>query len=127
MVKTFKVLFTLAYLINMHAQYIRPKVTVHKGAETIQGRKQFKGRNYKRIQLKQTYFYVIENDLLLHKILSQDQKLENALMCNNSEAIDRVQRSTIHRANHTPPQATVCNFFLVFEILKRSLLRRRGF
>ena len=28
--------------------YIRPKVTVHKGAETIQGRKLFKGRNYLR-------------------------------------------------------------------------------
>ena len=30
------------------SQYIRPKVTVHKGAETIQGRKLFKGRNYMR-------------------------------------------------------------------------------
>ena len=48
MVKTFKVLFTLASLINMHAQYIRPKVTVHKGTETIQGRKLFKGGNYMR-------------------------------------------------------------------------------
>ena len=28
------------------SQYIRPKVTVHKGAETIQGRKLFKGGNY---------------------------------------------------------------------------------
>ena len=30
------------------AQYIRPKVTVHKYVETIQGRKLFKGGNYKR-------------------------------------------------------------------------------
>ena len=30
------------------SQYIRPKVTTHKCAETIQGRKLFKGRNYMR-------------------------------------------------------------------------------
>ena len=30
------------------SQYIRPKVTVHKGAETIQRRKLFKGGNYMR-------------------------------------------------------------------------------
>ena len=30
------------------SQFIRPKVTVHKGAETIQGRKLFKGGNYMR-------------------------------------------------------------------------------
>ena len=30
------------------SQYKRPKVTVHKGAETIQGRKLFKGGNYMR-------------------------------------------------------------------------------
>ena len=30
------------------SQCIRPKVTVHKGAETIQGRKLFKGGNYMR-------------------------------------------------------------------------------
>ena len=30
------------------SQYIRPKVTVHKFAETIQGRKLFKGGNYMR-------------------------------------------------------------------------------
>ena len=30
------------------SQYIRPMVTVHKGAETIQERKLFKGRNCKR-------------------------------------------------------------------------------
>ena len=29
-------------------QYIRPKGTIHKGAETIQGRKLFKGGNYSR-------------------------------------------------------------------------------
>ena len=28
------------------SQYIRSKVTIHKGAETFQGRKLFKGRNY---------------------------------------------------------------------------------
>ena len=31
------------------SQYIRPKVIVHKGAETIQGRKLIKGRDYMRI------------------------------------------------------------------------------
>ena len=30
------------------SQYIRPKITVHKFAETIQGRKLFKGGNYMR-------------------------------------------------------------------------------
>ena len=30
------------------SQYIRPKVIVHKGAETIQGRKLIKGRDYMR-------------------------------------------------------------------------------
>ena len=30
------------------SHYISPKVTVHKGAETIQGRKLFKGGNYMR-------------------------------------------------------------------------------
>jgi hypothetical protein len=30
------------------SQYTRPKVTVHKCAETIQGRKLFKGGNYMR-------------------------------------------------------------------------------
>ena len=37
--------------LNLEIQrshYIRPKVTVHKGAETIQGRKLFKGGNYMR-------------------------------------------------------------------------------
>ena len=33
---------------NQRSQYIRSKVTVHKGAETIQGRKLFKGGNYMR-------------------------------------------------------------------------------
>ena len=39
------------YFLNLEirsSQYIRPKVTVHKGAETIQGRKLFKGGNYMR-------------------------------------------------------------------------------
>ena len=30
------------------SKYIRPKVTVHKGAETTQGRKLFRGGNYMR-------------------------------------------------------------------------------
>ena len=30
------------------SQYIRPKVTVHKCAQTIQGKKKIKGRNYTR-------------------------------------------------------------------------------
>ena len=37
--------------LNLEIQrsnYIRPKVTVHKAAETIQGRKLFKGGNYMR-------------------------------------------------------------------------------
>ena len=33
---------------NPNAQYIRPKITVHKGEETIQGRKLFKGGNCMR-------------------------------------------------------------------------------
>ena len=33
---------------TVSAKYIRPKVTVHKGAETIQWRKLFKGGNYMR-------------------------------------------------------------------------------
>ena len=39
------------YFLNLEiqrSQYIRPKVKVHKGAETIQGRKLFKGGNYMR-------------------------------------------------------------------------------
>ena len=32
------------------SQYISPKVTVHKGVETIQGRKLFKGGNYEEIR-----------------------------------------------------------------------------
>ena len=35
-------------LETQRSQYIRPKVTVHKGAETVQGRKLFKGGNYMR-------------------------------------------------------------------------------
>ena len=36
------------HLEIQRSQYISPKVTVHKGAETIQGRKLFKGGNYMR-------------------------------------------------------------------------------
>jgi hypothetical protein len=35
---------------NPEVKYISPKVTVHKGAETIQGRKRFKGENYSRAE-----------------------------------------------------------------------------
>ena len=35
-------------LETQRSQYIRPKVTVHRWAETIQGRKLFKGGNYMR-------------------------------------------------------------------------------
>ena len=66
------------------------------------------------------YCYVNEKDLLLHQIMSPDQKLENALMCNNSGAIDRVQRSTIHRGNHNPTQDTVNIFLQVFKHQKRK-------
>ena len=40
-------------LETQRSQYIRPKVTVHKCAETIQGRKLIKGRNYMRKYGKQ--------------------------------------------------------------------------
>ena len=36
------------HLEIQRSQYISPRVTVHKGAETIQGRKLFKGGNYMR-------------------------------------------------------------------------------
>ena len=40
--------YSFLNLVIQRSQYIRPKVTVHKGAETIQGRKLFKGGNYMR-------------------------------------------------------------------------------
>jgi hypothetical protein len=40
--------YSFLNLETQRSQYIRPKVTVHKGAETIQGRKLIKGRNYMR-------------------------------------------------------------------------------
>jgi hypothetical protein len=40
--------FSFLKLEIQRLQYIRPKVTVHKCAETIQGRKLFKGGNYSR-------------------------------------------------------------------------------
>ena len=40
--------YSIFNLEIQRSQYIRPKVTVHKGAETIQGRKLFKGGNYMR-------------------------------------------------------------------------------
>ena len=40
--------YTFLNLEIPRSHYIRPKVTVHKGAETIQGRKLFKGGNYMR-------------------------------------------------------------------------------
>ena len=38
------------HLEIQRSQYISPKVTVHKGAENIQGRKLFKGGNYSRAE-----------------------------------------------------------------------------
>ena len=46
------------------SQYIGPKVTVHKGAETIQGRKLFKGGNYMRKYGILDYNIVAEIDRL---------------------------------------------------------------
>ena len=40
--------YSFSDLEIQRSQYIRPKVTVHKCAETIQGRKLFKGGNYMR-------------------------------------------------------------------------------
>ena len=40
--------YSFLNLETQRSQYIRPKVTVQKGAETIQGRKLFKGGNYMR-------------------------------------------------------------------------------
>ena len=55
------------------SQYIRPKVTVHKGAETIQGRKVFKGGNYMRkygicISLRVIY---VKSQVLQSEILEE--------------------------------------------------------
>ena len=47
------------------SQYIRLKVTVHKGAETIQGRKLFKCGNYMRkygISMERQYFASVFSD-----------------------------------------------------------------
>ena len=47
----FKIPYFLISFLDLEiqrSQYIRPKVTVHKGAETIQGRKLFKGGKYMR-------------------------------------------------------------------------------
>ena len=40
--------YSFLHLEIQRSQYLRPKVTVHKGAESIQGRKVFKGGNYMR-------------------------------------------------------------------------------
>ena len=45
---TFRGNYWFLNLEIQRSQYVRPKVTVHKGAETIQGRKLFKGGNYMR-------------------------------------------------------------------------------
>ena len=42
--------YSFLNLVIQRSQYIRPKVTVHKGTETIQGRKLFKGGNYSRAE-----------------------------------------------------------------------------
>ena len=41
--------YSFLHLEIQRSQYIKPKVTVHKCAETIQGDKLFKGGNYMRI------------------------------------------------------------------------------
>jgi hypothetical protein len=40
--------YSFLNLYIQRSQYIRPKDTVHKGAESIRGRKVFKGGNYMR-------------------------------------------------------------------------------
>ena len=40
--------YSVLNLETQRSQYIRPKATVHKGAETIQGRKIYKGGKYMR-------------------------------------------------------------------------------
>ena len=45
---SFPGIYSFLNLEIQRSQYIRPKVTVHKDAETIQGRKLFKGGNYMR-------------------------------------------------------------------------------
>ena len=45
---SFRENYSFLNLEIQRSQYIRPKVTVHKCAETIQGRKLFKGGNYMR-------------------------------------------------------------------------------
>ena len=45
---SFRGKYFFLHLEIQRSQYISPKVTVHKGAETIQGRKLFKGGNYMR-------------------------------------------------------------------------------
>jgi hypothetical protein len=47
-VSKFRGNYSFLNLEIQRSQYIRPKVTVHKGVETIQGRKLFKGGNYMR-------------------------------------------------------------------------------
>ena len=58
------------------SQYIRPKVTVHKGAETIQGRKLFKGRNYMRKYGKHLLKNVLDNFVIFQDIWDCYAKLE---------------------------------------------------
>ena len=61
------------------SQYIRPKVTVHKGAETIQGRKLFKGGNYMRKYGSTSY----EAEMLIFlgfKVPSESKNFNTALI-----------------------------------------------
>ena len=47
---SFRGIYSFLNFEIQRSQYIRPKVTVHKGVETIQGRKLFKGGNYSRAE-----------------------------------------------------------------------------
>ena len=60
------------------SQYIRPKVTVHKCVETIQGRKLFKGRNYMR---KYGNLYIPAIHGIGRYLIQQTNKLSFKVFC----------------------------------------------
>ena len=68
------------------SQYIRPKVTVHKGAETIQGRKLFNGGNYMRKHGMQTLqvMYFSGACLVRRWTLLLDDNRKNLIKINSS-------------------------------------------
>ena len=82
------------------SQYIRPKVTVHKGAETIQGRKLFKGWNYMRK-------YGICN------VTRYFQRFKKILFCTSRISRDFPKRSKNKRK---------CYFFLILLTLFRTMI-----